>query len=108
MMMMPDARMARMMTDPRYRRLLAAAEEDVASFFAALQECRRSGAFFVFLSPHVKNKHGHEVCGISPDRSMLVVTPAIDVSTALTDLPEDPRHGGESELFSQCGIVAAN
>jgi hypothetical protein len=85
------------------------------TFRKNVRDLADAGAFFVFLSPHVKQRHGHEVCGISPDRSMLIVTPALDASDSLAGLPCDPEHGGDlirselrNNLKSWCTPVHAD
>ncbi len=60
-----------------------------------VRELQDSGSFFIFLSPHVQRAHGHDACEISPDRSMLVITPALEVESSLAGLPDDPRYGGD-------------
>ena len=54
-----------------------------------------SGALFVFTSPYVKEKHGHEFCGIPADQSVLILNPPIDGSTILADAPAEPHEAGD-------------
>lgn len=54
-----------------------------------------AGAFFIFTSPYVKEKHGHEFCGIPTSQSTLILNPPIDGMTALEGVPEDPDEAAD-------------
>lgn len=54
-----------------------------------------AGAFFVFTSPYVKQKHGHEFFGIPASQSTLILNPPIDGSGVLRGIPEDPAVAGD-------------
>lgn len=60
-----------------------------------VRELADAGALFVFTSPYVKEKHGHEFCGIPADQSILILNPPIDGSTILADAPVDPHEAGD-------------
>ncbi|HWJ38875.1 MAG TPA: hypothetical protein VNR86_08970, partial [Sphingomicrobium sp.] len=54
-----------------------------------------SGAFFIFTSPYVRQRHGRDVCGIPDEQSTLIINPPIEASAALEEVPEDHRLQGD-------------
>ncbi|QIL01449.1 glycosyltransferase family 4 protein [Sphingomonas sinipercae] len=63
-------------------------------FRGTVRDLREAGAFFIFTSPYVREKHGREACGIEPQQSMLIINPLIDEVGALDGFPDDPQAGG--------------
>jgi len=70
------------------RKLFLEFQSNVKDFVSA-------GAFFIFTSPYVKEKHGHEFCGIPREQSALILNSPIDGLPALEGASADPRDAGD-------------
>lgn len=63
-------------------------------FQSNVRDLLEAGAFFIFTSPYVKEKHGHEFCGVPIDQSMLILNPPIDAAPQINLVPNDPLEAG--------------
>ena len=64
-------------------------------FQTNVRDLADAGAFFVFTSPYVMEKHGHEFCRIPADQSTLILNPPIEAAEALQGVPTDPEEAAD-------------